>query len=229
MILLLPPTILLPLIPMRLLSYLLLPLGIVPPIIFHPAFLPALERLRKWEGISQRRLRYWRGVAERWVLTDRLDDSIAQSEIREVRVWENQRLDPSWLSTAGTGTSRGKANEKRNSFNGLGEVAEKKDLDVPPESAWSSAHLKSFERSAWVRALPKEVRESLWFDGPVDSVTGEGEGDTGNRGKVALSLVDGWSFVPAEDWRVDYVAEWDRDGGDEGENDRIDTSFLETC
>lgn len=221
MILLLPPTILLPLIPMNLLSYLLLPIGILPPVIYHPAFLPALDRARRWEGLDWRKLRRWRGVAERWVLTDRLDDAIAQSEIREVRVWENQRLDPGWLvdnesrlrSVGGDKRPRsGSGSKVLDNASGIGG----KDNIDPPESAWSSTFLKTYERAGWVRALPTKIRpgeDSLWQDGEKSRETGQANAG----GRIALSLVKGWSFVPGEDWRVDWVAEWDRMGGDDGE------------
>ena len=224
MILLLPPTIFLPLIPMRLLSYLLLPIGILPPVVYHPDFLPALERVRRWEGLNRRRLRYWRGVAERWVLTDRLDDSIARSEIREVRVWENQRLDPAWLAENETRSRStvGVLGDKHRPRSGSGgkvldEGTTGKEGIYPPASAWSSTFLKGYERAGWVRVLPvNRPSESLW----QDEAPGEKSKETGQAnagGRVALSLLKGWSFVPGEDWRVDLVAEWDRLGGDEGE------------
>jgi len=223
MMLVLPPTMMLPLIPMSILSYLLLPIGIVPPIIYHPHFLPTLERFKAWRGIEWRRWRYYRGKAERWVLTDRLDDSIARSEIREVRVWENQRLDSVWLEAR---LKAIKAKVKANATDGLekrsrsGSGSKTLDLDRegevgPPESAWSSTHLKSFERAGWVRTLPKFPNETLWQDESGDDAAVAATGTT-RQGRVALSLKREWCFVPGEEWRVDLVAEWDRDGGDEG-------------
>lgn len=218
MILLLPPAIFLPVIPASLLPYLLLPVGILPPILYHPAIPSLIERFRTWEGISQRKVRYWRGVAERWVLTDRLDDSIARSEIREVRVWENQRLDLNWAP----GKTKPTDKEKKEQVI-FGKTPDEPEL--PPSSAWSSLHLKGSERMPWVRVLPKRLGDSLWQDEPVMSPRSPDPND-GKRsssaerqgsGKVALSLVEGWSFVPGEEWRVDYVAEWDRRGGDDSE------------
>jgi hypothetical protein len=236
MILCLPPTILLPLVPLRILSFLLLPIGILPPIVYHPAFLPALERARRWEGLDKRRIRYWRGVAERWVLTDRLDDSIARSEIREVRVWENQRLDPSWIGENEARLKAGvdKDKDKRPRSGSGGKILEEEHhVREPPDSAWSSVHLKNYERSGWVRALPTskskyQPDESLWQDEPGSDARREsGTGQANAGGRVALSLIKGWSFVPGEDWRVDWVAEWDRVGGDEGESDiRVEVAIC---
>lgn len=214
---LLPPAVALPLVPMSVLPYILLPIGLGGPIMFHPAFLPTMRRIGAYEGISRRQLRYWRGVAERWVLTDRLDDRIATSEIREVRVWENQRLDPTWSPSAAAAS--GSKGEKD------GAKKDSKDDLIPPPLAWSAQYLKDYERVGWVRALPKTRQyESLWQEDSV-SVGGAGgdsgdvEGDaSSDKSKAALSLVPGWSFVPGEDWRVDHVAEWDRRGCDDGES-----------
>jgi hypothetical protein len=218
MMLLLPPTMMLPLIPMSVLSYLLLPIGIVPPVIYHPHFLPTLERFKAWQGIEWRRWRYYRGKAERWVLTDRLDDSIARSEIREVRVWENQRLDSAWLE-ARLKVIKAKVTDGSEKRSRSGSGSKMLDLDregeVAPDSAWSSTHLKSFERAGWVRTLPKFPNESLWQDESGDETAGAAT-TTAHQGRVALSLKREWCFVPGEEWRVDLVAEWDRDGGDEG-------------
>jgi hypothetical protein len=216
MMLLLPPTIMLPLIPMSILSYLLLPIGILPPVIYHPNFLPLIERFKAWQGMEWRRWRYYRGKAERWVLTDRLDDSIARSEIREVRVWENQRLDSAWVEArlksikAGSG-GMGVGERRSRSGSGSKTLDLDREGELAPDSAWSSTHLKSFERAGWVRTLPKFPNETLWQD-----ENGDAASSTPQHGRVALSLKREWCFVPGEEWRVDLVAEWDRDGGDEG-------------
>lgn len=131
LMLLLPPTLLLPILPSRLIPFLLLPLGILPPVIFHPAFIYAA--LWSQGFLSPSRLKHWRAKAERWVLTDRLDDAIAQAEIREVRVWENERLDPNWKPEPMRATTDVDATATQ-------------DPLIPSETSWSSRFLKSAER-----------------------------------------------------------------------------------
>ena len=169
-------------------------------------------------------------------MTDRLDDSIARSEIREVRVWENQRLDPSWIGENEARLKAGvdKDKDKRPRSGSGGKILEEEHhVREPPDSAWSSVHLKNYERSGWVRALPTskskyQPDESLWQDEPGSDARREsGTGQANAGGRVALSLIKGWSFVPGEDWRVDWVAEWDRVGGDEGESDiRVEVAIC---
>ncbi|KAJ9097589.1 hypothetical protein QFC21_004623 [Naganishia friedmannii] len=222
LMLLLPPTILLPLLPSSFIPYLLLPLGIAPPVIFHPAFLYTAVWTQGF--LRPSRLKAWRAKAERWVLTDRLDDSIAQSEIREVRVWENERLDPNWrpenVKTASTAD--------RDVIGAGGKVAEETTtLLVPPESAWSSRFLKSAERRPWVRVLPRDPTHSLWSEAlpnlpasqstspTMTTTTTNDHHNQSSDGRVALSLIPGWSFVPREEWRVDLAANWSTSDCDE--------------
>jgi hypothetical protein len=199
LMLLLPPTLLLPILPSSAIPFLLLPLGILPPIIFHPAFIYAA--LWSQGFLRPSRLKQWRAKAERWVLTDRLDDSIARSEIREVRVWENERLDPAW-----------KPEPFKQASVDPDLTGQSQGAIIPPESAWSSRFLKSSERRPWVRVLPRNPTLSLWSEAlPAINNSPPVTSD----GRVALSLVPGWSFVPGEEWRVDLAADWSTSECDE--------------
>lgn len=104
MLLLLPPALLLPLLPDYLIPYLLLPLGIAPPLFFHPNLTPFIHSLPRSLVILTAR-----AFLEDLALTDALPDDVGRSEIGKVEVWENERLDPSLNSksqTAGTWSSR---------------------------------------------------------------------------------------------------------------------------
>ncbi|KAJ9123891.1 hypothetical protein QFC22_000679 [Naganishia vaughanmartiniae] len=220
LMLLIPPTILLPLLPSSSIPFLLLPLGIAPPVIFHPAFLYAAVWTQGF--LRPARLKAWRAKAERWVLTDRLDDAIAQSEIREVRVWENERLDPNWRAEVVKTSSNSTADRDPSTIKAGG--GEGTTLLIPPESAWSSSFLKSAERRPWVRVLPRDPTHSLWSEAlpnlppsPTSPTTTHhhNNNNTNSDGRVALSLIPGWSFVPREEWRVDLAANWSTSDCDE--------------
>lgn len=90
MLLLLPPTLFLPLLPTYLIPYLLLPLGLVPPFFFHPNINPFLRGLPRHRQVMRAR-----ALLENLALTDALSDEVGRQEIRRVEVWENERLDPS--------------------------------------------------------------------------------------------------------------------------------------
>lgn len=197
LMLLLPPTLLLPILPSRFIPFLLLPLGIVPPIIFHPAFIYAA--LWGQGFLSPSRIKHWRAKAERWVLTDRLDDAIAQAEIREVRVWENERLDPNWKPESMVKPVAG------------ADPNATLDPLIPAEPSWSSRFLKSSERRPWVRVLPRNPAHGLWSEALPSTSPTHSPAD----GRVALSLIPGWSFVPGEEWRVDLAADWSTSECDE--------------
>ncbi|KAK1926478.1 integral peroxisomal membrane peroxin-domain-containing protein [Papiliotrema laurentii] len=88
-LLLLPPTLFLPLIPSCLMPYLLLPLGYLPPLLFHPNLFPFILALPRHPTLLR-----LRAAAERVLLTDSLSDDIGRGRIASVEVWENERLDP---------------------------------------------------------------------------------------------------------------------------------------
>jgi hypothetical protein len=69
--------------------YLLLPLGYLPPLLFHPNLFPFILALPRHPTLLR-----LRAAAERVLLTDSLSDDIGRGRIASVEVWENERLDP---------------------------------------------------------------------------------------------------------------------------------------
>lgn len=88
-LLLIPPTLLLPLTPAWAIAYLLVPVGIVPPLLFHPNLITAIEAFPR----SRLALRV-RAKAEDYALSDTLSDELGSRRLARVQVWENERLDP---------------------------------------------------------------------------------------------------------------------------------------
>jgi hypothetical protein len=99
---LLPPSIALPLVPAWIFPWALLPVGIVPPLLFHP------NLVTLWGKIPHARaLRVARHHLEDAVLTDCLTDDIGSKRIARVQVVENERLDPSVASKNNSNTTNG--------------------------------------------------------------------------------------------------------------------------
>lgn len=94
---LIPPTLLVPLTPAWAIKYLMLPMGILPPLAFHPNFIAAIEALPR-----SRRALQTRALLENAVLTDGLSDDLGRRPLDRVQVWENERLDPSVAIKAST-------------------------------------------------------------------------------------------------------------------------------
>lgn len=98
-LLLLPPTLFLPLLPSFMLPYLILPFGWTPPLLFHPNLNPWILSLPRHPVV----LKYC-ALVERFLLTDSLSDDIGTKQIDTVEVWENERLDPALAAKQPTGT-----------------------------------------------------------------------------------------------------------------------------
>ncbi|GMK59165.1 hypothetical protein CspeluHIS016_0701800 [Cutaneotrichosporon spelunceum] len=90
---LIPPTVLMPLTPLWAIKYLLLPVGIVPPLLFHPNFMAAIEAAPRSKQVLQAL-----AFAEEAAMTDALSDDLGRRPISRVEVWENERLDPTAVS-----------------------------------------------------------------------------------------------------------------------------------
>lgn len=88
-VLLIPPTLLLPLTPTWAIPYILLPVGIAPPLLFHPNLIALIESLPRSKTALALRAK-----AEEYALTDNLSDELGSKQISRVQVWENERLDP---------------------------------------------------------------------------------------------------------------------------------------
>lgn len=138
---LLPPSLLLPLTPGYLIPYLLLPVGWGPPLVFHPNLVPFLSSLP-----THPMFRQIKAVVTRLMLTDALPDDIGRSTIKEVEVWENERLDPA-------------VTMKTHPANPV------------PAGSWSQRFLRAGERMPWVKIRD----EGAVWAGPVQGEA-DGEG-----------------------------------------------------
>lgn len=191
-LLLLPPTLLLPLLPGYLIPYLLLPIGLGPVVFFHPNFHPLITSLPRHPAVLR-----LRAVLEDAALTDALPTRLGMAEIRRVEVWENERLDPSVASKAVTSAAAA----------------------VPPGNAFSSKHLRAGERAPWVKVglKPGETvadGSTVWLT--AGEAVSETSGSDQAKAKDVLALKEGWSFIPNEDWKVDVCALWSEVGSDSG-------------
>ena len=89
LLILLVPSLLLPLVPSSLIAYILLPLGVAPPIFFHPNLNAFFLSLHRHSTVLR-----FRAKLQDAALTDALDDRMGGRPIGRVEVWENERLDP---------------------------------------------------------------------------------------------------------------------------------------
>ncbi|RSH83841.1 hypothetical protein EHS25_005456 [Saitozyma podzolica] len=96
LLVLLVPSICLPLLPDFLIPYLLLPLGILPPLFFHPNLTQATLSLPRNATLLR-----VRSTLETLALSDTLPDWLTYSCLSRVEVWENERLDPAVASKTG--------------------------------------------------------------------------------------------------------------------------------
>ncbi|WVQ84147.1 hypothetical protein IAT38_006294 [Cryptococcus sp. DSM 104549] len=192
LLLLLPPTLFLPLIPPHLIPYLLLPLGITPPLIFHPHLTPSILALP-----SHPYLRQARALAERWLMTDRLSDEIGGKRLGYVSVWENERLDPKLAAAALPSSTTQPA-------------------PVIPPTGWGAKFLRQSDRPPWVKVAEEGGKWKSTEDTPqAGTGTGAEEGNNGDVEAKVLALKPGWEWVPGEDWRVDGNGLWSEVGVDE--------------
>ncbi|WOO76555.1 Peroxisomal membrane protein PEX28 [Vanrija pseudolonga] len=136
-LLLLPPTLLLPLTPGWAIPYLLLPAGWAGPLLFHPNLTHLLEHLPRSRAALQRR-----AELEDAALTDALPDDLGRRPIARVEVWENERLDPI-VSAKPTAAAQ------------------------LPAGAYSSRFLRPGERGGWVKvrtASGTYSHDAIWED-----------------------------------------------------------------
>jgi hypothetical protein len=201
LLILLPPSLLLPLLPSWTIPYILLPMGWVPPLIFHPNLTSAIIALPRHPLVLK-----CRQMAEHFALLDTLSDELGRKEIARVEVWENERLDPSIASKPLTtpaiwGSRFLRAGERAPWVKVYGEDSKWMGLGQGSLHAGASA-TSSSGSGANHRLGNSEANEK---DGVA---TGEGE--------VTLALQDQWKFIPGEDWRVDKCGLWSNCGTDEG-------------
>ncbi|ODN80394.1 hypothetical protein L202_02645 [Cryptococcus amylolentus CBS 6039] len=189
-LLLLPPTLLLPLTPPQLLPYLLLPLGLLPPLAFHPNLTPWLLALPR-----DRRVRRVRDVVEHWLLTDRLPDTFSGKTISQVCVWENERLDPKLPAPGPIPPTAWSSRYLRQG----------------DRQAWIKSSEPAVINLEFSSAEDKEGGGCLWKS---TETTLSPEADEGVEAQV-LALKPGWEWVPGEEWRVDMSGEWSEFGIDD--------------
>ncbi|WVW78583.1 hypothetical protein I302_100539 [Kwoniella bestiolae CBS 10118] len=192
----LPASFLLPLTPSFIIPYLLLPMGIIPPLIFHPNLTLYLLALPSHPLVKR-----IRAYLEIILLDDKLSDSIGIAKLDKVEVWESQRLDPKLSSTLNTSSSTSVS----------GTTAASKTLDMVAGN-WSSKHLRASDRSPWVKVGKVDTKWKNTDDSPLPSSEG---GEKEKEAKMILALAEGWDWVPNEDWRVDVLGEWSEGGVDD--------------
>ncbi|TXT15543.1 hypothetical protein VHUM_00046 [Vanrija humicola] len=136
-LLLLPPTLVLPLTPGWAIPWLLLPAGWAGPLLFHPNLTQLIENLPRSRAALEAR-----AELEDRVLTDALPDELGRRPIARVEVWENERLDPV-VSAKPTAAAQ------------------------LPAGAYSSRFLRPGERGGWVKvrtASGTYSHEHIWED-----------------------------------------------------------------
>ncbi|WWD22096.1 hypothetical protein CI109_106585 [Kwoniella shandongensis] len=207
-LLLLPPTLFLPLTPSQFIPYLLLPLGLVPPLIFHPNLTPTLLALP-----THPLIRNGRAMLEGWLMSDRLSDEIGRKRISRVEVWENERLDPKIAALSTTSTT---------SVSSSSSSTDKASQGAPiiPPGSWSARFLRPSDRPPWVKVATqgnkwKSVEDNLPSTTSESTTGGGGGGEREAEAKRVLALKEGWEWVPGEDWRVDGAGLWSDVGVDE--------------
>ncbi|WWD07804.1 hypothetical protein V865_005908 [Kwoniella europaea PYCC6329] len=195
----LPASFLLPLTPAFLIPYLLLPIGFLPPLIFHPNLTSYLLALPSHPIVKR-----IRSYLEVILLDDKLSDEIGNNKkIDKVEVWENQRLDPKFSSGGSSTTVAGSG----------------KTVDITAGS-WGGKFLRASDRSPWVKV---DTPNTKWKSTTGEQSTlpsGSGSGESTDKekekeAKMILALKDGWDWIPNEDWRVDVCGLWSENGVDD--------------
>lgn len=148
---LLPASIALPLVPTWIFPFVLLPVGIVPPLLFHPNLVEYLGRIP-----HARALRIGRYYLEDAVLTDCLTDDVGSKRIARVQVVENERLDPSVASKNSGNTSNGWSSRFLRTGERLPWVK------IRESSAWAREDLSNNNADAAEEGKPVLALEKGW-------------------------------------------------------------------
>ncbi|KAF9077471.1 hypothetical protein BDP27DRAFT_1311099 [Rhodocollybia butyracea] len=178
---------------------------------------------------------------QRIIDDNNLSDQVWNSEIREVELWENERLDPGNLPlspSSGVNTSPTLASRILSPpppYSKPEESPERKTPARPPlpqhqhqrsrstffgtssSGGWSKSYLQSNDRAAWTRG------RDGW-----SGIAGSGNDTDGTvSSNLTFSLAPNWEFVPTEGWRADLVGDWVKESGDEEkEEERVVRSVL---
>ncbi|WWC87024.1 uncharacterized protein L201_001907 [Kwoniella dendrophila CBS 6074] len=207
----LPATLLLPLTPSYLIPYILLPLGIAPPLLFHPNLTPFILSLPS-HPITKK----IRSYIEEFLLDDKLSDEIGRSKISKVEVWENERLDPK-LSIGTTTSNSSSSSSSSNSTLG-GSLSN----NIIPLGSWSSKNLRASDKSPWIKVSNENTKwNSIEDNLPLPSSSSSTSTENTNtdekdkQAKMILALKTGWEYIPNEDWRINLVGLWSDKGVDD--------------
>ncbi|KAK7049331.1 hypothetical protein VNI00_005932 [Paramarasmius palmivorus] len=140
-----------------------------------------------------------RMVVQRFIDDNNLTDEVWNSEIREVELWENERLSAKSVQ----------AQEKEKDEHG-NDIQRPQHQRTPSRmlsigggsgpTGWSKLALLPSDRSAWTRG--RDGWSGVGADGTVSS-------------NLTFSLSPGWTFIPTEDWRADLEGTWSEVGADD--------------
>ncbi|TEB22947.1 hypothetical protein FA13DRAFT_1640431 [Coprinellus micaceus] len=129
---------------------------------------------------------------QRLIDDDRLTDKCWNSEMRDVELWENERLG-------------GEPSSPQPGLDGLPTVVHAPNTT----NGWSKANLRPMERGPWTRG--RDGWSGVGVGGSGGSLDVQGEVSS----NLTFSLAPGWSFVETEDWRKDETGAWSGVGADE--------------
>ncbi|KAJ3976001.1 integral peroxisomal membrane peroxin-domain-containing protein [Lentinula raphanica] len=173
---------------------------------------------------------------QRFLDDNNLSDKVWNSEIREVELWENERLDPSMMplspstSTISASPKQMKtplppppSYSKRLSIDETGITSERKVYHAQGRSSTQHQHQRSRStffgggpslNKGWSKSHLKTNDRAPWTRGRDgwSGVAGSGADGDGTVSNLTFSLAPNWEFVPTEDWRADLVGEWVNEG-----------------
>ncbi|KAL0573022.1 hypothetical protein V5O48_008933 [Marasmius crinis-equi] len=168
-------------------------------------------RLPEVIQVNQMTLRKkFKWTVQRLIDDNNLTDECWNSEIREVELWENERLDKLQAQALRTRSVSSDGASLSAPTTPTDELGHKRTVTLsristnatPVTAGWSKGNLKSGERAAWTRG--RDGWSGVGADGSVSS-------------NLTFALSPGWNFVGTEDWRADLEAKWAEEvgGGDE--------------
>ncbi|KAF8827825.1 hypothetical protein HHX47_DHR4000584 [Lentinula edodes] len=165
-----------------------------------------------------------------------LSNDVWISEMREVELWENERLDPGITAisasslinvspkAAKTALPPPPPYSKRPSTDDSGAPNERKEVPArpgpPPIPQQHQRSRSTFFGTAppsnggWSKIHLKSNDRAPWTRGRDgwSGVAGSGGDSDGTVSNLTFSLAPNWEFVPTEDWRADLVGDWIREG-----------------
>ncbi|KAF5389201.1 hypothetical protein D9757_003387 [Collybiopsis confluens] len=177
---------------------------------------------------------------QRSIDDNNLADEVWNSEMREVELWENERLNPSATVLP---SSKGISSSPTSLKIALPPVSAKDEGTSPGEkkvnqsparppplpqqhqrsrstffgtasftnNGWSKMNLKADERAPWTRG------RDGW-----SGVAGSGNDSDGTvSSNLTFSLGPNWEFVPTEVWRADLVGAWVKESEDEDDDAQV--------